>query len=221
MSIINNSSYIIRPERPEDYRATENLAREAFWNQSEPGCSEHYFIHTMRRHEDFIPQLALVAEQDGEIIGCIMYCRATLTDELGEEKQVLSFGPICVHPDHQRKGCGKALMSRTFALAKDMGYDTVVIFGNPSNYVASGFKSSRKYNVCLDGGVFPCALLVCELVPGALDGRRWFYHPSTAENACEDAAAVEAFDSLFPPKEKKWQPSQEEFYIHSHSAVVW
>ena len=34
------------------------------------------------------------------------------------------------------------------------------------------------------------------------------------------AAAVEAFDATFPPKEKKWMPSQEEFYIYSHSSVV-
>ncbi|MBE6770385.1 MAG: N-acetyltransferase, partial [Ruminococcaceae bacterium] len=26
--------------------------------------------------------------------------------------------------------------------------------------------------------------------------------------------------ATFPPKEKKWMPSQEEFYIYSHSSVV-
>jgi len=46
------------------------------------------------------------------------------------------------------------------------------------------------------------------------------YIPSTAADCCEDTAAVEAFDALFPPKEKKWMPSQEEFYIYSHSSVV-
>jgi hypothetical protein len=44
--------------------------------------------------------------------------------------------------------------------------------------------------------------------------------PSTAADCCEDAAAVEAFDAFFPPKEKAWAPSQEEFYIYSHSSVV-
>ena len=69
-------------------------------------------------------------------------------------------------------------------------------------------------------GNFPTALLVCELVPGVLDGRKWMYIPSTAADCCEDTAAVEAFDATFPPKEKKWMPSQEEFYIYSHSSVV-
>ena len=57
-------------------------------------------------------------------------------------------------------------------------------------------------------------------VRGALDGRKWMYIPSTAADCCEDTAAVEAFDATFPPKEKKWMPSQEEFYIYSHSSVV-
>ena len=54
----------------------------------------------------------------------------------------------------------------------------------------------------------------------ALDGKKWMYIPSTAADCCEDTAAVEAFDATFPPKEKKWMPSQEEFYIYSHSSVI-
>ena len=56
--------------------------------------------------------------------------------------------------------------------------------------------------------------------PGALDGRKWMYIPSTAADCCENTDAVEAFDATFPPKEKKWMPSQEEFYIYSHSSIV-
>ena len=46
------------------------------------------------------------------------------------------------------------------------------------------------------------------------------YIPSTATDCCEDADAVEAFDATFPPKEKAWMPSQEAFYIYSHSSIV-
>ena len=67
---------------------------------------------------------------------------------------------------------------------------------------------------------YPTALPVAELVPGALDGKKWMYVPSTAADCCEDVAAVEAFDATFPEKEKKWMPSREEFYIYSHSSVV-
>jgi hypothetical protein len=61
---------------------------------------------------------------------------------------------------------------------------------------------------------------VCELVPNVLDGKKWMYIPSTAADCCEDIDAVDKFDETFPKKEKKWMPSQEEFYIYSHSSVI-
>ena len=57
---MNSSRPVIRLETPADYRAVENLTREAFWNQNVPGCDEHYLVHTMRDHADFIPELAFV-----------------------------------------------------------------------------------------------------------------------------------------------------------------
>lgn len=217
---MKNKDYIIRLETKNDHRAVENLAREAFWNQNVPGCHEHYFVHILRDHADFVPELNFVLEKDGEIIGSVMYARAKLVDERNEEKTVLTMGPICVFPTQQRKGYGKALLEHSFAAARALGYDVVINFGNPDNYVARGYKSCRKYNVCFAGDMFPAALLVKELCEGALDGRRWFYCPSEVEACCEDADAVAAFDALFPKKEKAWRPSQEEFYIHSHSVIT-
>ncbi len=44
----------IRNEIEADHGAVEELTREAFWNLYAPGCSEHYIVHAMRKHEDFI-----------------------------------------------------------------------------------------------------------------------------------------------------------------------
>jgi len=210
---------IIRLETEKDYRAAEEMTREAFWNIYNPGAEEHYFLHTMRTHPDFLPELSFVIELDGRIIGGIYYLKSALVDELGNRKEILSFGPIGILPEYQRKGYGKLLMEHSFAAAKALGYEAVVIFGNPGNYTTSGFKSCKKYSVCLEGDVFPTALLVRELIPGCLDGRKWYYHESNAGEALGDADAVAAFDKLFPAKEKHWMPSQEEFFIYSHSSI--
>ena len=116
-------------------------------------------------------------------------------------------------------GIGKALLEHTFPIAKELGYDVVINFGNPDNYVARGYKSCRKYNVCFEGDIFPAALLVKELTKDALDGRKWYYHPSDSDHPCDDPEEFERFDAQFPQKVKGWQPSQEEFYIHSHSVI--
>ncbi len=217
----NMNNLTIRLETKKDYRAVEELVREAFWNIYKPGADEHYYVHQMRNHPDFIPELAFVLEKEGEIIGNIMYTKAWLEDEKGNRKEILSFGPLCVAPEYQRQKLGKILIEHSFDVARKMGYDVNINFGNPGNYVSRGFVSCKKKNVSyIVDGNFPTALLVCELVPNVLDGRKWMYIPSTAADCCEDVAAVEAFDATFPPKEKAWMPSQEEFYIYSHSSVV-
>ena len=205
----------IRNEREADYQAVEELTRRAFYNMYIPGCVEHYLVHIMRGHEDFIPELDFVLELDGRIIGNIMYTKARLADEAGEEKEILTFGPVSVAPEHQRKGYGRMLIEHSFEKAKEMGYDVIVIFGSPANYVSRGFKSCKKYNICLEGGKFPAAMLVKELAPGALDGRRWFYYDSPVMAIREEDA--QRCDDTLPAMEKKYQPSQDEFYIMSQS----
>ena len=90
----------IRKEREADHRAVEELTRRAFYNMYIPGCVEHYLVHIMRGHEDFISELDFVLELDGRIIENIMYTKARLADEAGEEKEILTFGPVSVAPEH-------------------------------------------------------------------------------------------------------------------------
>lgn len=208
---------IIRTEKESDHREVETLIREAFWNLNVPGCNEHYLAHVLRSHKDFIPELDLVAELDGRIAGNVMYSKSHLTDELGNVKEILTFGPLSVMPQYQRKGIGKALLERSFEAAVKMGYDAVVIFGSPANYIPRGFKSCKRYNISLEGDIFPTAMLVKELKEGVLDGRKMTFSESEAFNI--DSEKAEEFDRLFPPKEKCVCASQEEFYIYSHSSV--
>lgn len=69
----------LRNERPEDWDAVELLIRDAFWNEHVPGASEPYLAHRMRRHPDFVPELSMVAELDGKLVGSILYTVSTLT----------------------------------------------------------------------------------------------------------------------------------------------
>lgn len=137
----------IRNEVKRDYQAVEELTRRAFYNLYVPGCVEHYLVHIMREHEDFIQELDFVLEEDGRIIGNIMYTKAKLVDETGREKKILTFGPVCVEPDLQRQGYGKQLMEHSFTKAVELGYDAIVIFGSPANYVSRGFQSCQKFQV--------------------------------------------------------------------------
>ncbi len=207
----------IRNEEKLDYEKVEEITRKAFWNLYIPGCVEHYLVHIMREHKDFLHELDLVIEVDNQIIGNIMYTKAKLIDESGKEKNILTFGPVSILPEYQRKGYGKKLMKYSFEKAAALGYDVIVIFGNPNNYVSSGFISCQKYNICLEDGTYPAAMMVKELKSDVLDGRKWIYYDSPVMDI--DERAAQCFDDSLETMEKKYLSSQELFYIYSHSFV--
>ena len=213
-----HQNVIIRNETPADYEAVEVLTRRAFYNLYVPGCNEHYLVRVMRPHPDFVPELDLVLELEGRIIGNVMYTKTRLVDEAGEEKHILTFGPVCIAPEYQRMGYGKLLLEHSFERALALGYDVIVIFGNPNNYVSRGFICCKKRNISLSDGTFPSAMMVKELRPDVLDGRKWVYRQSAVFDDLDEAAA-ERYDQTLEPMEKKFQPSQEEFYISVHSIV--
>lgn len=206
----------IRNERKEDYQFVEDMTRRAFYNVYIPGCYEHYLVHIMRDHPDFIHELDFVIECDGQIIGNVMYTKASLVDENKNKKEILTFGPLCIDPLYQRKGYGKQLLEHSFQAAKDMGYDTIVIFGSPANYVSRGFQCCKTFHVSIEGK-YPTAMMVKELVPHALDHHSWFYYDS--EVMAIDEKKAEEYDNTLEPMEKKILPSQEEFYIMANSFI--
>ena len=208
---------MIRSEKETDYSVVEEVTRKAFYNIYVPGATEHYLVHIMRQHEDFIPELDFVIELDGRVIGNIMYTKARLIDEAGTEKEILTFGPVSIDPEYQRAGYGKLLLEHSFEQAARLGYDVIVIFGSPMNYVSRGFKSCKKYHICIENGKYPAAMMVKELTPHALDGRKWFYYDSPVMAVSEEEA--QKYDDTLEKLEKKFLPSQEEFYIMSHSFI--
>lgn len=199
----------VRLETKHDYAEVENLTREAFWNLYTPGCDEHFLCHILRDHEDFIGDLDYVAELDGRILGSIMYTKAWLIGDDLARLPIVSFGPLCVHPDFQRRGIGTALIDTTRALVAGKGIPAIAIYGDPHNYCKHGFRNGIDYRVSTMDGDYPLGLLVLELQPGFFGGQKWKLKQSDAFQF-EQEKALE-FDKGFKEKEKRVQYSQELF----------
>ncbi len=208
----------IRHETEGDYREVEELTREAFWNLYVPGCNEHYLVHKMRTHPDFVPELDFVATLRNKIVGNIMYANSYIVDESNRRIETITFGPISVLPAYQRQGIGSALICHSKQVVLEKGYKAIIIYGHPQNYCKHGFKGSKDYNISDAEGKFPYSLLVLELEQGILEGHKWRYHSSDIYNI--DANAAEEYDKLFERKEKEYKYSQEEFHIASRAYIV-
>jgi putative acetyltransferase len=202
----------IRLETIDDYSKVEELTREAFWNLYRPGCDEHYLSHILREHNDFLNELDYVVELNGEIVASIMYTNSMLISEDNEIVKIVSFGPLCVHPEHQRKGIGTALIEKTKSLVKGRSIPAIVIYGDPHNYCKHGFKNGIDYKVSNMNGEYPLGLLVLELQPGFFGGRKWKIKQSDVFSFDEEKAIE--YDKRFPRKENKYQYSQEIFKMN-------
>lgn len=200
----------LRSETPADYRDTEHVTREAFWNRYAPGCCEHYLLHVLRGSPAFVPELDIVAEHRGRIVGNVVSVRASIRGDDGAQYEALTLGPVSVLPQYQRRGIGRRLIERTLSLAREAGFRAVLLCGDPDYYLRRGFIPAETLDIRTADNLYAAALHVCELYPGALAGAAGRY----VEHAIYDIdpSKAEAFDRQFPVKEKIADtPSQKRF----------
>ena len=203
----------VRRETAADHRAVETLVREAFWNVYRPGCLEHYVLHCCRTQPDFVPELDLVLERDGILMGHIMYVRAALAAEPAAPGQTLpaamTFGPLSIRPDLQGRGYSRFLLESSMRQAAALGAEVLCIEGDSGFYGPSGFVQGARRGVAYadeprnaDVPYF----LVKELRAGCLDGLACRYRTP----ACYfvDEAEAERFDQQFPPRQKQVRAGQ-------------
>ncbi len=214
----------IRHEIPADFARVETIARDAFWNLYFPGAHEHYVVHTMRNHKDFIPELAFVIEVDGVVEGAIFYTHSHIVLKDKDTKdndcreaspkdntifKTISFGPAFISPRWHRQSLGRKLITHSLERAKALGYAGVLTLGYPYHYAPYGFVGGKKYGISMEDGKFYQGLLALPLQEGAFDHVKGYAAFSDVFNVSEED--VQAFEAHLPYKEKKVQASQEEF----------
>lgn len=92
-----------------------------------------------------IPDLSLVAEIDGTIVGHILMSVATLDDD--PEKQVIALAPLAVLPTYHNRGIGSQLCIKSLELANATEYGAVICLGSSKYYPRFGFETASKYGI--------------------------------------------------------------------------
>ncbi len=174
-----------------------------------PGCSEHLLIHNLRSSSDFVKELDIVMEMDGEIIGQNVFVHAEIKTDDGKSIPCLTMGPISVLEKLKRQGYGKMLLEYSLEKAKELGYGAVLIEGNIEFYKHSGFDYSRNFNIRYHGlpeGEDDSFFLCCELKEGYLDNVSGVYQSPSSYQV--DEKELEEYDKKFPKNEKLKLPGQ-------------
>lgn len=206
---MNKNNLNIRLENETEYREVENLVRESFWNVYRPGCLEHFVLHELRKDPDFVPELDLVLEKDGKIIGQNMFMRAVIQSDDDRKIPIMTMGPIGILPEFKRMGYGKYLLDHSLERAAELGCGALCFEGNIDFYGKSGFRPASEFGIRYHGlpeGEDASFFLCRELIPGYLDGITGEY--ATPQGYFVDEKAAGEFDKIFPPKEKLKLPGQ-------------
>ena len=152
---------ILRSEESADISKIRRVNKEAFETKTEADL-----VDALR--EDGAVVISLVAIDEGEIIGHILFTNVSLE---GFDIPIIGIGPMAVLPEHQRKGIGTQLMKAGLEECKSKDYEAVVVLGYPDYYTRFGFSPSIEYGIKSEYDVPPEVFMIKELKKGALVGK--------------------------------------------------
>src|SRR5215203_317282 len=128
---------VIRPERDADHPVIAEVVRAAFVGHSDEVAS---FVERIRASEQFVPELALVAEDSSGVIAHVMLSWVGV--EGGSRTRILNLTPMSVRPDRQRIGVGARLIGDALGRAEEAGEPAVMVEGIPAYYPRFGFEQA-------------------------------------------------------------------------------
>lgn len=160
---------LIRQERKEDYDKIYELVRAAFACADHTNHDEQNLVVRLRSSAAFAPELSLVAETDGEIVGHILFTRAAIRQGT-REHETLTLAPLAVAPDYQGKGIGGRLIEAGHRVARELGFKSALLVGHPAYYPRFGYRPAETFGIVTDLELPAAVFMACELTAGGLDG---------------------------------------------------
>ena len=145
---MEQKNIVIRQETAQDYEAVYQLIREAFAHAQHRDGNEQDLVAALRRSEAFVPELSLVAQIEGRLVGHILFTKA----KVGEEP-VLALAPLSVLPAFWRQGIGTALIQAGHSIARQMGFSYSIVLGSETYYPRCGYLPAKQFGIEAPQGV--------------------------------------------------------------------
>lgn len=132
----------IRQENKNDYEEVYNVIKTAFETAEHSDGNEQDLVVALRKSDNFIPELSLVAVIDNKIVGYILFTKI----KIGKQEE-LALAPLGVLPEYQKQGIGRTLIQEGNKKAKELGYHYSVVLGSDKYYPKFGYVSAKEYGI--------------------------------------------------------------------------
>lgn len=159
----------IRQEEIKDHTTVFQIVEKAFKMMKYSNHREQFLVEELRKSNAFIPELSLVAEKDGILVGYIILTKIQI-DNGSQLFDALSLGPVAVLPELHHQGIGSQLIKTAHQIAKNLGHERIILLGHKDYYPRFGYEMTSKYDIQLPFGSAPENCMVLGLNPNSLKG---------------------------------------------------
>lgn len=165
----NEHPYLVRRFEPADLPMVLDLLDDAFAQDPHSNGEERRLVAALIDGGNYLPELCLVAEVDGQIIGFILFTPVTITDN-AQHFLSLALAPVAVRPSFQGIGVGSALIRSGHDAARKEGFRSVVLVGHENYYPRFGYEMASRYGIHVPFPAPDQNVMVLELCSGGLSG---------------------------------------------------
>lgn len=160
----------IRVEKKDDLKNIRTVNLEAFETDAEANL-----VDALRSSDAKL--ISLVAENEGEIVGHILFSPVTAADQ--KHVKIAGLAPMAVLPKWQNRGVGSKLVTKGLSECKKAGYDAVIVLGHADYYPRFGFKPAADFSIKSEYEVPSEVFMIKELKSGVLEQLNGLvrYHP--------------------------------------------
>ncbi len=136
----------IRQEKAGELQEIAYLVAKAFLGVEESDHREQFLVERLHRSNHYVPQLSLVAEAEGLLVGYVLLTELEIVTQKGSITS-LAVAPLAVHPDFQRQGVGAKLLKAAHGIAASLGYGSAVLLGHKDYYPRFGYRQASDFGI--------------------------------------------------------------------------
>lgn len=153
----------IIPESKKEILAIRQLITEAF---EQAKVAE--LVDIIRKSENFIPELSLVAVEKEEVLGHILFSQIIIQTP-NQTIPALALAPLAVKPSHQHQGIGSRLVQVGLSKCRELDHAIVIVVGEPRYYQRFGFQTAGNFGLQSSLSLPDEVFMALELQPAALE----------------------------------------------------